>query len=146
MTAIFRFSAFMLAATLVASCAPEWKPSVEEPGLDVRVRLSHALVPPGSDDLTGQTWQVGSANFSFQGGNNVLVRGGSLTESMPTGAPGTYTYDPPMLQLEVLGRSYTGSLERGLLTLNGRIAAYLGPTETIFPDTVLHYPPLTDEE
>jgi hypothetical protein len=98
-----------------------------------------------SDDLAGQTWQVGSANFSFQGGNNVLVRGGSLTETMPTGAPGTYVYDPPLLQLEVLGRRYTGSLNGGELMLNGRVATYLGPTETIFPDTVLHYPPQTDE-
>lgn len=129
-----------------AGCFQEATAPVLPPNSEVTFDLSHILPPPESGKLPGHTWQAGGVTFSFQRGYNVLVRGGRLVDSMPTGAPGMYTLDGQRLSLEVLGREYTGIWDGIELTLNGRVATYLGSTGTIYPDNVLEYLEETEED
>lgn len=93
----------------------------------------------GDGSLVGHTWQSGPLTFIFQPGQHLLVRGGQLSETMPSGAPGTYTENSGALEVNVLGRSYSGTWDGSVLQLNQKAAAYLGETATIYPELVLDY-------
>lgn len=143
---LVRYSVIMIGVVLLASCASEKQDTEHTSETDIDVVLVHDVEPAESSALPGQTWQAGSVTFSFQRGNHVLVRGGHLTETMPTGAPGRYSLESDILEVEVLGRIYDGTWDRETLTLSGHRATYLGLTETIYPDSVLDYPQQPKEE
>jgi hypothetical protein len=87
----------------------------------------------GEGELEGHTWQVGDVTFSFQRGNHLLVRGGHLDKTMPSGAPGRYTQKDEELVLDVLERKYTGLWSDNELSLNENPGIYLGLTEGLYP-------------
>lgn len=91
----------------------------------------------GDGELEGHTWQVDKMTFSFQSGNHVLVRGGHLDDTMPTGAPGRYTLEKKVLLLEVLGREYTGHWNKRFLWIKDHRGVYQGVTDQLFPDSAL---------
>ncbi|MFP6581740.1 MAG: hypothetical protein VCD00_04215 [Candidatus Hydrogenedentota bacterium] len=122
-----------------AGCAESTDPEPMVPAPGPRIAPLPLAVYQGDGSLVGHTWQSGPLTFIFQPGDNVLVRGGQLVESMPTGAPGTYSKDGGMLELSVLGRTYTGAWDGAVLTLNQQIASYLGETATVYPELVLDY-------
>ena len=64
----------------------------------------------------------------------MLVKGGHLDESMPTGAPGRYTLKKSSLNLDVLGREYAGKWINHQLSVNDYNGIYLGPTHEVFPE------------
>lgn len=88
------------------------------------------LPPPPIGDipsmLPGHTWQAGDLTLIFQDGDNVLVQGGHLTDTMPTGAPSRYTLKNGALHLEVLGRTYEGSWDGKTLVIGTTVGIYRG--------------------
>ena len=76
--------------------------------------------------LPGHTWQAGDLTLIFQDGDNVLVQGGHLTDTMPTGAPSRYTLKNGALHLEVLGRTYEGSWDGKTLVIGTTVGIYRG--------------------
>ena len=121
------------APTLPLSSIPVFAPEIKLPEYE------------GQGELEGHTWQVGDVTFSFQHGNHLLVRGGHLDETMPTGAPGRYSLKEGELELEVLGREYTGQWKDNNLSISENTGVYLGPSEGLFTDTT-EIPQETDNE
>lgn len=109
------------APTLPLSSIPTFAPEVQLPEYQ------------GQGELEGHTWQVGEVSFSFQRGNHLVVRGGHLNDTMPSGAPGRYTRKDDTLALDVLGREYTGLWKDHSLSINDNPGVYLGLTESLYP-------------
>ena len=109
------------APTLPLSSTPVFAPEVKLPEYT------------GDGSLAGHTWQVGEVTFSFQRGNHLLVRGGHLDETMPTGAPGRYTIEETSVKLDVLNREYEGQWQDTVLTIQENTGIYLGLTAEMFP-------------
>ena len=134
---------------LLSSCHQQ----AETPTLPLPIASTPAVSPvetlllyEGQGELEGHTWQVGEVTFSFQRGNHMLVRGGHLDETMPTGAPGRYTLDDQVLSLEVLGREYSGQWDKQKLTVNEQEGIYRGLTEVVFPEPSLEALSKTNDE
>ena len=145
-SSMVRHSMILVVIVSAVSCGGEIPDAETTTNAQIEVLLTHNVDQGETGELPGQTWQAGSVTFSFQRGNHVLVRGGHITETMPTGAPGRYSLESEVLKLDVLGRVYEGTWDGETLTLNGHHATYLGLTETIYPDSVLDYPPQPKEE
>jgi hypothetical protein len=124
-------------ASLLAGCIQtvESVPMTEHPVVEIEALTLG--VYSGNGSLEGHVWQIAPVAFVFQSGSHVIVRGGPLSESMSHGAPGTYALEDGTLELEVLGRVYAGSWTGLALTLDDRVAEYMGDTETIYPELVL---------
>jgi hypothetical protein len=121
------------APTLPLSSTPTFPPEVIFPSYE------------GNGELEGHSWQVGEVTFSFQASGHMLVKGGPLDETMPTGAPARYTLKKSSLKLKVLGRDYKGQWKDHHLTVNGNPGVYLGLTDTVFPDPTQATPEPTEE-
>lgn len=131
--------AVLAAGGVVAGCADTSAVQVRVYPPSPQVGPFHVVSLPEGATLERRTWQIGSVNFTFQRGNHVVVRGGHLVETMPTGAPGLYELQDGALRLEVLGREYTGTWDGVRMVLNGKEAVYLGEAAVIYPELVLDY-------
>lgn len=119
-------SATALAFVLVAGCTQP--PGPAETGkapntpasttpLTLQGTAPEAQEAPQS--LVGTTWKVGEYTASFQTGQDVLVKGGPISD--PAGAKGTYTIqaDKNIIEVTILGRTQAGTWDGTKLTMDG---------------------------
>lgn len=74
----------------------------------------------GIPELEGTTWAVGGLIIAFQEGGHILATGPSVSEYAPGGAPGRCAIRDGIVELEILGRIYTGSWDGDALIVEGK--------------------------